>query len=458
MTDPFESIGGGVFVNGGWLPKGHPDAQKAGQEPLAQPGAPHTMQTRQAAPASPKPGPDWVPTPDGLGWLPPNMSTVLQGKPNAPVTSGTPTLAGQEPHNMFTRSNVTAPQTGAVQTTAPVFAPLPDIRPPAASQTIAPPASTTTGINTAINPQDLSVIKSFFRSEPTQADQRSNDLFGRFLERSNQSLDPTSDPIVGKQVDAFRAEQDRAARQMFNQVAEGTNPYSTGELRGQQRMMAERAGQATAGFEADLVGRELQARRAEVSDALNSMRGMLSEEQQRGLQRELATLDAALRKYGTDVGAQTATRGQDIQRYGIDVNAAQDAAGREMQRYGIDTSTRTAREGHELQKYGIDVGAESDRLGRDMQRYGIDTNLLSDREARELQKYGIDSGLQESEAQRNLQKYGIDTQAMTSKEIAMLDAMLRRYGIDVGAQGDRDRLGYQIGQTENDSLLRLMGL
>ena len=55
-------------------------------------------------------------------------------------------------------------------------------------------------------------------------------------------------------------------------------------------------GQRTGTFEAELVGRELTARRAEIQQALTSMQGMLTTDQQMSLQRELALMDDAIKR------------------------------------------------------------------------------------------------------------------------------------------------------------------
>jgi hypothetical protein len=61
-------------------------------------------------------------------------------------------------------------------------------------------------------------------------------------------------------------------------------------------------------FEAQLVQRELENRRAEIADALTNLRGMITSDQAAALQRELASLDAAIRREGLaqsgDLGAR----------------------------------------------------------------------------------------------------------------------------------------------------------
>jgi hypothetical protein len=62
----------------------------------------------------------------------------------------------------------------------------------------------------------------------------------------------------------------------------------------------ERAGQATGLFESQLMGRELQNRRDEITHALDSLGNRLSEDQRLALQKELGYLNDATQRYGID--------------------------------------------------------------------------------------------------------------------------------------------------------------
>jgi hypothetical protein len=67
-------------------------------------------------------------------------------------------------------------------------------------------------------------------------------------------------------------------------------------MRGEERMSAERLGQRTGSFEAELLGRELVARRNEIQEALNGALGVLTADQARQLQLELGLMDQAIRE------------------------------------------------------------------------------------------------------------------------------------------------------------------
>jgi hypothetical protein len=126
-------------------------------------------------------------------------------------------------------------------------------------------------------------------------------LMQQLLARSQQGLniDP-NDPVIKQQTDAYSAQAQRARRDYLADTAEGSSPYATGAQRGEERMTAEKLGQDVGGFEAQLVGRELTARRDEVQHALDSMGSLLTEQDRQALQRELAKLDDATRRYGID--------------------------------------------------------------------------------------------------------------------------------------------------------------
>jgi hypothetical protein len=120
-----------------------------------------------------------------------------------------------------------------------------------------------------------------------------NDLWGRAQQSKNIDR---NDPIIRAQADAYAANEQRASRDHIADLAESSGPMAN--LRGEQRLAAERTGQRTGAFEANLMGQELSARRQEISEALNGMRGMLSLDQQQQLQRELGVMDAQLRRMG----------------------------------------------------------------------------------------------------------------------------------------------------------------
>lgn len=124
-----------------------------------------------------------------------------------------------------------------------------------------------------------------------------NELYNMLRTRAQQGINvDRNDPAVRGRADAFSAQQERARRDYLSGVAESGNPYATGAMQGQERMTAEKAGQASGAFEAELIGREITARRDEIQLALAQMGNMLSESQRLALQKELGYLNARLQE------------------------------------------------------------------------------------------------------------------------------------------------------------------
>lgn len=117
-----------------------------------------------------------------------------------------------------------------------------------------------------------------------------DDLIAQLMQRAQQSITPSrTDPTIRAQADAYSANVDRASRNYVSDVAEREGPY--GNIEGYRRMAAERAGQASGAFEAELLGREQDARRGEVQNALGQWGGLLSGDLGMGLQRELGYMN-----------------------------------------------------------------------------------------------------------------------------------------------------------------------
>lgn len=126
-----------------------------------------------------------------------------------------------------------------------------------------------------------------------QQDPRAGMLFDQLSQRATQSLNVSpNDPAIQGQTDAYRAEQERSKRDYLADTAESAGPFAN--LRGEQRLASERAGQNVGSFQAELMGRELTARRADAAQALQLYANVLSTDQQRDLQRQIALLDQAI--------------------------------------------------------------------------------------------------------------------------------------------------------------------
>lgn len=135
-------------------------------------------------------------------------------------------------------------------------------------------------------------------SNPSK-DPRNQQLYDILMQRAGQSLAPNaSDPIIANQVNSYRAEQMRGARNSIDQQAEAQGPYSN--LTSERRLANERAAQNTGSMQAALMGHEVNARRQEIQHALSMAGGLLDDDSRLALQRELGYLqnDQFLRQLG----------------------------------------------------------------------------------------------------------------------------------------------------------------
>jgi flagellar biosynthesis chaperone FliJ len=105
-------------------------------------------------------------------------------------------------------------------------------------------------------------------------------------------------------------------------------------------MAAERAGQQTANFQAELMGRELSARRNEIAQALSSQQGLISGDQTRALQAQLAALDQAISQTNATTSRQSVNNQYSLGQRQLELQLQQLLASQDMQmrRLGLDAS------------------------------------------------------------------------------------------------------------------------
>ena len=133
----------------------------------------------------------------------------------------------------------------------------------------------------AIRSQVLGLLQS--NQQPINADEITNTPENRAFQR-----------VQERALQRFRAEQaeGRASRGVgANQAGEISGPLQS-DITGGQEAVAERM-QA---FESQLVSRELQNRRTQLMQALQIGAGILNQDQQQQIQKELANIDAQLRR------------------------------------------------------------------------------------------------------------------------------------------------------------------
>jgi hypothetical protein len=169
---------------------------------------------------------------------------------------------------------------------------------------------------------------------PSQTQQRADDLYNILNQRATQSLDVSRDDAAFRpQREAFAVAQERARRDYLADIAESSGPLAN--LRGEQRLSFERAGQNIGSFEANLVATELQRRRDEIASALTMQAQFLTAEQQRELTERLAEMDRAIQlqqmqisdsQFGARLGfdREQADRTYDLMRRGLYPGQQQD--------------------------------------------------------------------------------------------------------------------------------------
>jgi hypothetical protein len=201
---------------------------------------------------------------------------------DTPTATGLPTgasyMEGQDPNNP--NALVRMPDGSVIPKSHPLF-----------QQKANPTTATPTG--TTGDPAD------------PNAELSNKDAFMKLLrERMSQGdeIDP-NDPIIKNQVDQYSAQQNRARNTYLDEQAERNSAHGMGDsglMDIERRMSAESAGNAVGGFQAELMGRELTARRDEIQHALDSMGRELNDDERQLLERELAAADNAMKKYGID--------------------------------------------------------------------------------------------------------------------------------------------------------------
>lgn len=139
---------------------------------------------------------------------------------------------------------------------------------------------------------------------PQQQSER-DQLYAELLARSKQSLAvDRNDPTLRAQADPYAAQQERTKRNYLADLAERAGQGAN--LQGEERLANERQGQATGLFEAELIGKEINARRNEIQAALSQRGDMLTNEQKLALQRELGLLEDATKRYGIESSERSA--------------------------------------------------------------------------------------------------------------------------------------------------------
>jgi hypothetical protein len=107
-------------------------------------------------------------------------------------------------------------------------------------------------------------------------------LLMQYAGQSDQ-VDPNS-PEIQRQADAYGADVTRAGRSFLSGAAESAGPYADMGARAQS--VAEKAGQATADYRANLVAQMAAARRQQIAGALSGLGGVLNTDEATRLRQE----------------------------------------------------------------------------------------------------------------------------------------------------------------------------
>jgi len=135
----------------------------------------------------------------------------------------------------------------------------------------------------------------------------------------NTAVDP-NDPNIKQQVEPFAAEQERSRRQYESEAAERLSAQGlgdSGQMDNERRFGAERAGQATGMFQSQLIGQELKTKRDEIQSALTNLGDTISNDQKNALGKQLADLDATIKREGYRSDEGIASQGDATKREGI---------------------------------------------------------------------------------------------------------------------------------------------
>lgn len=127
------------------------------------------------------------------------------------------------------------------------------------------------------------------------------------LLNSDPSAANINDPALKGQADAFALGQQRSQERERAILADrrgGQGLGQSGAMDTDVNKLEQQRGEAESMYNAQLVGQELQSRRAMLMGALEQGTGLLSAEEQRAAQIEIANIDAATRRLGIETQGQ----------------------------------------------------------------------------------------------------------------------------------------------------------
>jgi len=169
---------------------------------------------------------------------------------------------------------------------------------PSALPNVPQPAPSVAGQTAPAQAQAASYYSPNAQNTPTMttSNQGMQDVVrNSYLQQATQGTNINmNDPVIRQQQDAFESAQERSRRNSIADTAEAANAQglgNSGALTAENRLINEQAGQADSQFAAQLAANELANRRQEIQNALSGMNGMISGDQARMLQEELAKIE-----------------------------------------------------------------------------------------------------------------------------------------------------------------------
>lgn len=354
--DPFTASGGGVQVNGGWVPKDHPLAQQA--EALGDTGG--IKPEPEAAPVSSDPftamgggqliNGGWVPNSNPASGVPQNPDPFAEIGGGVQIDGGWVPNSNPAAHQAQTPTPEVSAATPVPALAAVTPTPLDPVAPPVTQAPVTPVPTAAPPEGDPINDTFRAAVMKMLTAQATPGDVQ-------------------NDPRAAAYRNAQRRNQDRARAQAA-ETANSDGTIGSGGFDGEMRGMDQQRGEAEAQFEAGLVGEQMKERRADLMYAMSVAQQLGDREYAADLQRELAQLDAQIRREGNAI----TTRGQDLdaslqrEGYGVTTRGQDIDAALQKEGYGV------TKRGQDVQKFGINTSAELDRAQQQLQRYGLDLN------------------------------------------------------------------------------------
>lgn len=212
--------------------------------------------------------------------------------------------------------------------------------------------------------------------------------------------DPTmDDPTIKAQSDAFGVQQTRSKERARAALAErasmdGSPGVDSGAFIGELLGMEQAQGEAQGAHDSGLLAQELQARRSQLIQAATLAGNQLNEEQRLAFQKEIAQIDAQLRR-------------DTLNQQGDQFN-----------------KTFTA----SLDQFQKNFGMEGQKLAETMRQFDVNTEMGREQIKQQLEIFKQQMAEQgrQFDVDAELKRMGISTQA----DIARGDLDLRRFGIE----------------------------